>query len=350
MSLEDLENMSIEELEAAGVDIDDQESLEAFLNDRQQPEREEDDETEQDDNENGDPSGQEQKEDPEPEDDEQAAAEDGDENEQDDEPEQYVATADGKGKIPYQVLKAKREEAIAYKSEIARQKEQLQEMQEKLDAAEAKSQNASKELEKHGIDISALQYGETLTDQQLEELADIDPSVAQMAKVTMAMYKKMQSMEQSIPQPQQNVSPERQAALNNPDLAQWIDGKDPDRWDMAVIIDSQVRQDPKFKDATVDEVFAEVAKRTKAAFGDSPTENKQRDTRSAAERAAEKVAAADTAPPTSLSQMGKSPSTEKSLAESLSEKSEDELVEMLVDGKISEEAYSQAIEELGGFQ
>ncbi|KFN19068.1 hypothetical protein JM66_11910 [Aeromonas bestiarum] len=53
-----------------------------------------------------------------------------------------------------------------------------------------------------------------------------------------------------------------------PDLVDWRD-KDQDRFDFAIIVDEKLQADPAWQSKSLDERFAEAARRTKLAFGDA---------------------------------------------------------------------------------
>ncbi|WP_339898273.1 hypothetical protein [uncultured Gilvimarinus sp.] len=337
MSLENLDDITDDELVAAGVDLDDPDSIDAFLEGRDQPERDDvETETEQDE-EQGDTSGQAQTEKPETESEEPAAT-DSEESEQEDEAEPRVLTADGKHEIPFAEHKKLRTDL----SEAKRQIGELTQMAERSKKLEAF-------MEKNGIDFDD---PDNITEKNLEEMADLDPTYAKSIRV---LLKKVDDLSGRLQQPSEPDNSEAEDVERdiaaNPDLVQWR--KDPERWKEAQAIDAKLFNDPAWQGRPQAERFAEVVRRSKLINGeavDSPTSKKSRDKApTAAEKAAAKVAEAEQQgkTPTSLSHMGKSPSTEKSIGQQLSDKSEDELVDMMIAGKISDEQLDAALEELG---
>ena len=168
-------------------------------------------------------------------------------------PEKVVMAKNGQHTIPYEVLEQARNEAKQLREQLA-QSQQAQVERDKLQAL----------LEKNGIDPSV--DPDNISKEELEQLAQDYPD---LGKSIAAIARKLQKLEpQAAPQQVQPVANPVQAALQAvPDLAAWRDG-DQDRFDMALTIDDKLQADPAWSNKPLAERFAEVARRTKLAFGD----------------------------------------------------------------------------------
>ena len=168
-------------------------------------------------------------------------------------PEKVVMAKNGQHTIPYEVLEQARNEAKQLREQLA-QSQQAKAERDKLQAL----------LEKNGIDPSV--DPDDISQEELEQLAQDYPD---LGKSIAAIARKLQKLEpQAAPQQVQPVANPVQAALQAvPDLAAWRDG-DQDRFDMALTIDDKLQADPAWSNKPLAERFAEVARRTKLAFGD----------------------------------------------------------------------------------
>ncbi|HHP5403288.1 TPA: hypothetical protein ACSCX2_000103 [Aeromonas veronii] len=168
-------------------------------------------------------------------------------------PEKVVMAKNGQHTIPYEVLEQARNEAKQLREQLA-QAQQAQAERDKLQVL----------LEKNGIDPSV--DPDNISKEELEQLAQDYPDIG---KALMAVASKLDKLEpQAAPQQVQPVANPVQAALQAvPDLAAWRDG-DQDRFDMALTIDDKLQADPAWSNKQLAERFAEVARRTKLAFGD----------------------------------------------------------------------------------
>ena len=168
-------------------------------------------------------------------------------------PEKVVMAKNGQHTIPYEVLEQARNEAKQLREQLA-QSQQAQVERDKLQAL----------LKKNGIDPSV--DPDDISQEELEQLAQDYPD---LGKSIAAIARKLQKLEpQAAPQQVQPAANPVQAALQAvPDLAAWRDG-DQDRFDMALTIDDKLQADPAWSNKPLAERFAEVARRTKLAFGD----------------------------------------------------------------------------------
>lgn len=205
-------------------------------------------------------------------------------------PEKVVMAKNGQHTIPYEVLEQARNETKQLREQLA-QAQQAQAERDKLQAL----------LEKNGIDPSV--DPDNISKEELERLAEDYPDIG---KALMAVASKLDKLkQQAAPQQVQPVANPVQAALQAvPDLAAWRDG-DQDRFDMALTIDDKLQADPAWSNKPLAERFAEVARRTKLAFGDEVEAPPAK----APSKAAEKPADFIPSSPSALGQTHQAPAT-----------------------------------------
>ncbi|WP_429170133.1 hypothetical protein [Aeromonas rivipollensis] len=169
------------------------------------------------------------------------------------EPEKVILAKSGQHTIPYEVLEQARNEAKQLREQLA-QSQQAQVERDKLQAL----------MEKHGINPDV-----DPDDISQEELAQLAQDYPDLGKSIAAIASKLQRLEQqAAPQPVPLAINPVQAALQAvPDLMNWRE-KDQDRFDFAIIVDEKLQADPAWQGKSLDERFAEAARRTKLAFGD----------------------------------------------------------------------------------
>lgn len=168
-------------------------------------------------------------------------------------PEKVILAKSGQHTIPYDVLEQARNENKALREQLG-QSQQAQAERDKLQAL----------LEKHGINPDA--DPDQLDLKEVEQLAQDYPEIG---KALTSMANKIHRLEQPAAQPVQPATNPVQAALQAvPDLVDWRE-KDQDRFDFAIIVDEKLQVDPAWQGKSLDERFAEAARRTKLAFGDA---------------------------------------------------------------------------------
>ncbi|MGQ4604089.1 hypothetical protein [Aeromonas veronii] len=239
-------------------------------------------------------------------------------------PEKVVMAKNGQHTIPYEVLEQARNETKQLREQLA-QAQQAQVERDKLQAL----------LEKNGIDPSV--DPDDISQEELEQLAQDYPD---LGKSIAAIARKLQKLEpQAAPQQVQPVANPVQAALQAvPDLAAWRDG-DQDRFDMALTIDDKLQADPAWSNKPLAERFAEVARRTKLAFGDEVEAPPAKAPGKAAEKPADHI-------PSSPSELGQTHHAPATGVERYGAMSQTELVGEL--GAMSD-AQIEALLEQSGF-
>ncbi|MBL0612248.1 hypothetical protein JD508_18640 [Aeromonas jandaei] len=168
-------------------------------------------------------------------------------------PEKVILAKGGQHTIPYEVLEHARHEAKELREQLA-SAQQVQAERDKLQAL----------LDKHGINPDV--DPDDISPDELDLLAQDYPEIG---KALTAVARKLHKLEsQAAPQHDQPTANPVQAALQAvPELAEWRD-QDQDRFDFALAIDDKLRVDPAWSDKSLEARFAEVARRTKLAFGD----------------------------------------------------------------------------------
>ncbi|HIH9386919.1 TPA: hypothetical protein ACYU58_000948 [Yersinia enterocolitica] len=209
-----------------------------------------------------------------------------------------ILSKDGQHVIPYDVLVADRTE----KQRLAGTNQQTA-----TELAEAKRQLAAltRQINSAGMQPVPLPEKAQVTPEQINFIRENFP---EMAAVLDTVVQKIDYLQQGQPAQAANQpsgNPVADAINAVPDLKSWQD-QDPDRFTLAVHIDTNLQNDPAWKDKSLTERFAEVAKRTKAAYGESvePVQQEQATTTTTAATqttadvqriAAEKLAAATAA-------------------------------------------------------
>ncbi|EOD4079969.1 hypothetical protein ACOHX9_000694 [Yersinia enterocolitica] len=209
-----------------------------------------------------------------------------------------ILSKDGQHVIPYDVLVAERTE----KQRLAGTNQQTA-----TELAEAKRQLAAltRQINSAGMQPVPLPEKAQVTPEQINFIRENFP---EMAAVLDTVVQKIDYLQQGQPAQathQTSGNPVADAINAVPDLKSWQD-QDPDRFTLAVHIDTNLQNDPAWKDKSLTERFAEVAKRTKAAYGESvePVQQEQATTTTTAATqttadvqriAAEKLAAATAA-------------------------------------------------------
>ena len=172
-----------------------------------------------------------------------------------------ILSKDGQHVIPYDVLVAERTE---------RQRLAGTNQQTATELAEAKRQLAAltRQINSAGMQPVPLPEKAQVTPEQINSIRENFP---EMAAVLDTVVQKIDYLQQGQPAQashQSSGNPVADAINAVPDLKSWQD-QDPDRFTLAVHIDTTLQNDPAWKNKSLTERFAEVAKRTKAAYGES---------------------------------------------------------------------------------
>lgn len=220
-----------------------------------------------------------------------------------------ILSKDGQHVIPYDVLVAERTE---------KQRLMGTNQQTATELAEAKRQLAAltRQINSAGMQPVPLPEKAQITPEQINDIRDDFPGMAAMFDTLVQKIDYLQQGQPAQATNQPSGNPVADAMNAVPDLKSWQD-QDPDRFTLAVHIDTNLQNDPAWKDKSLTERFAEVAKRTKAAYGESvePVQQEQATTTTTAATqtnadvqriAAEKLAAATAATqvPGSPSELG----------------------------------------------
>lgn len=172
-----------------------------------------------------------------------------------------ILSKDGQHVIPYDVLVAERTE---------KQRLMGTNQQTATELAEAKRQLAAltRQINSAGMQPVPLPEKAQITPEQINDIRDDFPGMAAMFDTLVQKIDYLQQGQPAQATNQPSGNPVADAMNAVPDLKSWQD-QDPDRFTLAVHIDTNLQNDPVWKDKSLTERFAEVAKRTKAAYGES---------------------------------------------------------------------------------
>lgn len=199
-----------------------------------------------------------------------------------------ILTRDGKHVIPYDVLEAERTGRQRVEQEALTLKQQLAEEQRKIDLL-------TSQIKQAGMTPDPLPEDARISDEQIAKIREDYPEMADALTLMARKYDYLQArIQEAQPAPQEN--PAIQAMNAVPDLVEWQQS-DPDRFAVAVHLDEKLQTDPAWKDKPLTERFAEVARRTRAAYGEVPPAPvvEQDKSQKVLAAAADKVAKADAA-------------------------------------------------------
>ncbi|EKR0896372.1 hypothetical protein P7V88_004685 [Salmonella enterica] len=210
-----------------------------------------------------------------------------------------ILARDGKHVIPYDVLEAERTGRQRVEQEAFLLKQQLAEEQRKIDLL-------TSQIKQAGMTPDPLPEDTRISDEQIARIKEEYPEVANALTLMARKYDYLQARIQEAQQvPQEN--PVVQAMNAVPDLVDW-QRSDPDKFAVAIHLDEKLQTEPAWKDKPLTERFAEVARRTRAAYGEVPSHSvvEQDKNQKVLAAVADKVAKADAAAavPDSPSELG----------------------------------------------
>ncbi|EJZ3105276.1 hypothetical protein OHY71_000672 [Escherichia coli] len=215
-----------------------------------------------------------------------------------------VLTRDGKHVIPYEVLEAERSGKQRAEQEAALLRGQIAEEKRRVELL-------TSQIHQAGMKPAPLPENEKISDEQIARIRDMYPEIGDAVASLIRKNNYLQSrVQQSAQQAEghggEDLSPVLDAMNAVPVLKTW-QNSDPDRFSVAVSIDGKLQNDPAWKDKPLTERFAEVARRTQLAFGEtSEPPSGKADNTDIRKTAEEKVKAAEReqAVPASPSELG----------------------------------------------
>lgn len=253
-----------------------------------------------------------------------------------------ILARDGKHVIPYDVLEAERAEKQRL---TQRYEQQLAEEQRKIDLL-------TSQIKQAGMTPDPLPEDARISDEQIAKIREDYPEVANALTLMARKYDYLQAQVQGAQPPQQAEEQGNSAAVTalnaTPDLAEW-QRSDPDKFAVAVHLDEKLQNDPAWKGKPLTERFAEVARRTRIAFGETPPESvvEQDKNQKVLAAAADKVAKADAAAalPDSPSDVGNTAAAPQDKFERLLAASHSEAAELMSD--MSDEDINDILQKTG---
>ncbi|ECG1392256.1 TPA_asm: hypothetical protein GNB58_004860 [Salmonella enterica subsp. houtenae serovar 45:g,z51:-] len=200
-----------------------------------------------------------------------------------------ILTRDGKHVIPYDVLEAERAGRQRAEQESAQLRQEMAEHQRKVNLL-------TSQINQAGMTPDPLPENAQITDEQIARVREMYPEMADLLTTVVRKYDYLQNRVQDVQEDSPAFSPVLEAMNAVPDLKLWQQS-DPDRFTVAVHLDEKLQTDPEWKDKTLTERFAEVARRTRAAYGETLSDPvvEQDKNREVLAAAADKVAKADAA-------------------------------------------------------
>lgn len=230
-----------------------------------------------------------------------------------------ILSKDGKHQIPYEVLENSRSQVSEYRTQAEQHAAEAATLKAQLEETTRLLTVRSDQLKANAIDPKHLPEAMKFSDEKLQQ---IEEEYGELGETQVALIRQLQAMQANMSQSQSTApaqqDPTETAIQGNPDLTHWR-SQDPDRFDFAVSVDNKLRQDPNFADKSLSERFAEVTRRTKAAFGDPAGQD--------AQHAAQAVinAATPTTPRSLTDVSASSLETEKPLIARLAEQGVDDI-------------------------
>ncbi|HDL7646319.1 TPA: hypothetical protein PXO92_002957 [Yersinia enterocolitica] len=173
---------------------------------------------------------------------------------------QGILSKDGQHVIPYDVLEAERADKQRWVSTNQQAVVELADVQRQLAVL-------THQIKAAGMQPAALPENAQITPEQINGIREDFPEMAAMFDT---LVQKIDYLQQSQPTPTSHQTarvPVMEAINAVPDLKSWQE-HDHDRFALAKYIDDAMRNDPAWENKSLTERFTEVAKRTRAAYGE----------------------------------------------------------------------------------
>lgn len=184
------------------------------------------------------------------------------EEQEEQEPQKGILAKDGENIIPFDVLERERQE----KQELQQKLDELQQRQSEFEQNQRLLDVRNKQLEKLGVEPDDLPENLNISDEQLEELKDNYPEVGKIihhliAKVNHVSQTQTTHSQTDNESNQSTGQQDVQAVINEiSDLSAWQkDGGE--NWSKALELDGQLQTDPTWKHKPLAERFQEVVRR-----------------------------------------------------------------------------------------
>lgn len=181
-----------------------------------------------------------------------------------------VFANDGKNIIPYKVLETTR-------TDLAEAQRNLQAEKQLADQHKAEIEKLNRQIElakTKGVELPILPEDEEITDDMLEELADISPEMGVLGRKMKALLDSQKTQSVAVANAQQAVQTQQQTTDYEPSVVQQHIAanpaisaimQDPKLSKLAIEIEKDLVDDPQY--ASLDKRYAEVAKRVGGAKG-----------------------------------------------------------------------------------
>jgi len=243
-----------------------------------------------------------------------------------------ISTKDGKGQIPFDVLKKTRERAQYAEAELESSKDQILDLTRQMEDLRALVQSGKISEEQAQEQASNIedQIGDIDPDEYEEEFGE---EIGNLAKLTANLLKQNKFLASEVQEVKEYASHKaaqdnsasatqiKDAIDNNPKLTEWQE-TDRDRWDKAVEIDEFLTKDPDYAALSYSERFEKTVSMVESLMGKS-------DGGEILSKAEEAVASSKSKPVTSLSHVEGGTTGDKTGVAALTEMSVSDLDGMM---------------------
>lgn len=185
-----------------------------------------------------------------------------------------VSTKDGKGTIPYSVLKGARERASQFEQENSVLRQQIEELTSRVNAPATPSEEAPVSVDEADARISEMQGKVAALKDDFPELAELYTAQMDLLKATRQQLVSIQQkydteQQQRVDAEQRRSADEVQSAIDaNQHLVLWQQKAGPE-WSTAVEMDNMLRNQPEWVGKSIAERFDRVVELVKVMRPDA---------------------------------------------------------------------------------
>lgn len=181
-----------------------------------------------------------------------------------------VSSKDGKHSLPYDVLVQARERAKLAEEAAQKEAQEKADLKAQLEETKRAAELHSEQLKEAGMDPRKLPEQMLKDPELMDRIKEEYPELGEIVSVLASKIDQFNGAKPDTTTKQEDTKPgedEFQTAFDSSQHLKSWRKSDPDKWDMAAVIDNQLANDPSFRNKPIAERFAEVEKRVNAAFG-----------------------------------------------------------------------------------
>lgn len=181
-----------------------------------------------------------------------------------------IKTRDGKHEIPYSVLEAAREEARKLRTKLDQYEKEREQLERDKPAPTTDNQDTATSSDKDEFDLDAFreEFGDEAAEAELKRRKELDSirEKQQRLEQELAANKEWrEQQERQTKQEQEKAEEQLQKQVDEaidsvPVLREWMNAKDP-MWDAAVALDNRLRDDPAYRDYSLQQRFEAVVEK-----------------------------------------------------------------------------------------